>query len=190
MTAQATAMPRQHPKRFSTVSSDRRLRRRPLATAAIALAAPVFAVTTLAAVGAVTDSGGAGLGSLPGADGLKGASGTAVEPQPLDQDSWDKPKGYGDREKYRAAATRERTPSGSTDPSGGRDTTVQRPPRRTVPDFGGQSPPVTNQSLDVSQPGYPGGITTGSGSTDDSGSGSGSGGTSGTSGSGGGYSGE
>jgi hypothetical protein len=187
MTAQATAMPRQHPKRFTTVSSDRRPRRRPLATAAIALAAPVFAVTTLAAVGAVTDSGGAGLGSLPGANGLKGASGTAVAPQPLEQDRWDKPKGYGDREKYRAAATRERTPSGPTDPSGRRDTTVQRPPRQTVPDFGEQSPAVTNESLDVNQPGYPGGITTGSGSSDDSTSGSG--GTSGSSGSGGGDSG-
>jgi hypothetical protein len=205
MTAQATAMPRQHPQGLTTVSGDRRHRRRALATATLALAAPLFAVTVLAAFGAATDSGGAGLGSLPGASGLKGESGTAVPSQPLDAGKWDRPKDY--EKAGSGEASRRRTASAPPD-SNGRDTIEKLPPRAVVPvDIGrGGSPAVTDVPTDPSAPGYPGGDDTGgsgssgsgssgSGTSGSSGSGtsgsgtSGSGVSSGTSGSGGGFSG-
>jgi hypothetical protein len=180
MTAQATAMPRQQPQRLTPFSGDRRLRRRPLATAAIALAAPVFAVTTLAALGAVTDSGGAGLGSLPGADGLKGASGKAVAHQPPDADKWDRSKDF---EKNRGGnVARKQTQSAPPD-AGGRQSVPKLPREPAVPVGlgGGRSPTVTDVPTDPTQPGYPGGDTGGS---DDSVSSGGSGSDSGSTGTG------
>jgi hypothetical protein len=53
-------------------------RRRPLASTALALGAPVAGLLALGAIGAVTGTGGADLGSLPGADGLTGSSSTAL----------------------------------------------------------------------------------------------------------------
>jgi hypothetical protein len=198
MTAQATAMPRQHPQGLTTVSGDRRHRRRALATAALALAAPLFAVTVLAAFGAAADSGGAGLGSLPGTSGLKGESGTAVPSQPVDTH---RSKDFGkDFEKSGGGSAKERTASGPPD-SNGRDTATKLP-RQPVPAGFGKRSPVTVVPSDYGQPGYPGGDTdagssvpsdsgsSGSGTSDSSGSGtSGSGVSSGTSGSDGGYSG-
>jgi hypothetical protein len=197
MTAQATAMPRQHPQGLTTVNGDRRHRRRALATAAIALAAPLLAIAVLAALGAATDSGGAGLGSLPGASGLKGESGTAVPSQALDTYRSKDYKNYGkDFEKSGGGSAKERTPGGPPD-SNGRDT-VTKLPRQPVPaGFGEVRSPVTDDPSDIGQPGYPGGDTnvgtsvpggSDSSGSDDSDS-SGSGGTSGSSGSGGGTSG-
>jgi hypothetical protein len=199
MTAQATAMPRQHPQGLNTVSGDRRHRRRALATAAIALAAPLSAVTVLAALGAATDSGGAGLGSLPGASGLKGESGAAVPSQPL---GTHRSKDYGrDFEKSGGGSAKERTASGPPD-SNGRDTATKLPRQPVPAGFGDGRSPVAIEPSDYGQPGYPGGdtnvasgISGGSGSSgssssdsDDSGS-SDSGVSSGTSGSGGEFSG-
>jgi hypothetical protein len=194
MTAQATAMPRQHPQGLTTVSGDRRHRRRALATAAIALAAPLFAVTVLAAFGAATDSGGAGLGSLPGASGLKGESGTAVPSQPLDTH---RSKDFGkDFEKSGGGSARGRTASGNPDSNG--PGTATKLPRHPVPAGFGERSPVTVVPSDYGQPGYPGGDTDvgssvpgGSGSSGSDTSGSGGSGTSSssTSSSGGGFSG-
>jgi hypothetical protein len=186
MTAQATAMPRQHPQGFTTVSGDRRHRRRALATAAMALAAPLFAVTVLAALGAATGGGGAGLSSLPGADGLKGASGTpAAAPQPLDADKWDPSKDY---EKTGGGDAAGKRPVSTPPDSSGRDPVEKLPARTVVPvDVGGGgSPTVTQLPTDPNAPGYPGGdVTAGSGSDSGSG-GSGSSGSDSGSGTGGG----
>jgi hypothetical protein len=195
MTAQATAMPRQHPQGLTTVSGDRRHRRRALATAAIALAAPLFAVAVLAALGAATNSGGAGLGSLPGASGLKGESGTALPSQPVDPyRSKDFVNDY-----KRSGSAKKRPPSGAPD-SNGRDTATKLPRQPVPAGFGKEHLPVTDEPSYVGQPGYPGGDTnvgtslpggtggsggSGSGSSGSSGS-SGTGGSSGSGGSGGG----
>jgi hypothetical protein len=170
MTAQATAMPRQHPEGLTTARGDRRPSRRPLMTAAIALAAPLFAVTVLTALGAMTGKGGAGLGSLPGADGLKGESGTAAAAtQPVDPD---RSKDFNFKRDGGGAA-RKQSRSAPPEP-GGRDTVEKLPARPIVPiKVGGGSPTVT-EAPDPSAPGYPGGTTGGSGST---GTGSGSAGT-------------
>jgi hypothetical protein len=187
MTAQATAMPRQHPQRLTRVSGDRRLRRRALMTAAIALAAPLVAVATLVALGAVTvgGGGGAGLGSLPGADGLGGASGTvaatAPAPEASDLDKRDRSEGF---ERDAGAA---RKPVRSTPPApqpSEREPVVKLPRDPKVPV--GVSPTAT-VAPDPAEPGFPGGTSGGFGS---SGSGSTSGSGSGSSGSGSGSGGE
>lgn len=185
MTAQATAMPRQHPYRLTTEGGNPRLRRRALLTATIALAAPLVAVTTLVALGAVTDTGGAGLGSLPGTEGLKGASARAEASEPLVTDEWDTPDKARDHAGDRGSApkpTRSGPPPEPSDP-----VTVVKQPREPVVPVGGRRTPAVTEVPDPSEPGYPGGISSGttgypSSSGPDSGSSTGSG--SGNSGSG------
>jgi hypothetical protein len=157
-------------------------------TAAIALAAPLFAVTVLTALGAITGKGGPGLGSLPGADGLKGESATAAAvTQPVDRD---RSKDFNFKRDDGGGAARKQDRSAPPEP-GGREQIEKLPARPVVPiKVGGGSPTVT-EAPDPNAPGYPGGDTSGSGSsgtgsgssgTGSSGSGSGAGSGSGTSG--------
>jgi hypothetical protein len=148
------------------------VKRKAMLVAAATLCAPALAVAALGAIGATTSGNQAGMGSLPGTDGLRGSTTAAPTPTPSpanadERDGTEKGSGKSLADTHHARhhpATQAPAHRPSHPPTPPPSTHIGRTPPHTEPTLPG--------AYDPTQPGSP---TTGSGSDGTLGSGSGAG---------------